>query len=347
MMKKLLVLLALLPFLAFQAGAQGNVSPLVFDSSTFDFGKVDEAGGTLFHTFTFINGASFPVRISQVSASCNCVSVSYPQSTLKGGETGVVSVAFNPVGLAGKVSRQVEIFLGDGQPGTTLEISTEIIPSEYDITEAYKVALPDGLRLESLNCKFGYIPVGHSSEQKIDIVNTSDKPLSIGAEPVNPASHLTVACPASLRPGEAGALILRHNFSKSAYGSYSDDVRILVNGSPCNRMVNVSSVAVDDFKSPTSSAPSMQIYPSQLKLKKIPVIGKYVTYFEIANNGKSDLVVRKVVVPEGVEAELTDGTSIAPGRKKKVIVKGDKPSFSVEVIVNDPVRPYKELRTSI
>lgn len=347
-MKRLLSLLTVLLLFPFTAGAQGATSPLVFDSMTFDFGTVDEAGGTLFHTFTFINGASFPVRISNISASCNCVSVSYPQSSLKGGETGEISVAFNPVGLGGQVVRQVEVFLGDSQPGVTLEISADIVRSNYDINEEYKVALPGGLRLKTLSTKFGYVPVGRSSEQKIDIVNTSSEAIRVEAEPLEPGSHLTVACPASLAPGEAGALILRYSFGKSAYGSFSDDVQILVNGSSCNRTVSTSAVAVDDFKASSSnSVPTMQIYPSALKVRKIPVLGKYVTSFEIANNGKADLVVRAVSVPEGVETDLPDGSSISPGRKRKVNVRADKASFSVEVVVNDPVRPFKELRTSI
>lgn len=347
-MKRLLALMTALMLLPFVVGAQSVTSPLVFDSDTFNFGTVDEAGGTLFHTFTFINGASFPVRISNISASCNCVSVSYPQSSLEGGETGEISVAFNPVGLGGKVVRQVEVFLGDNRPGVTLEISADIVRSKYDITEEYKVALPGGLRLKTLSTKFGYVPVGRSSEQKIDIVNTSSEAIRVEAEPVDPGSHLTVACPASLAPGEAGALILRYSFGKSAYGSYSDEVQIIVNGSSCNRVVTTSAVAVDDFKASSSkSAPNMQIYPSILKVRKIPVVGRYVTSFEIANNGKADLVVRAVSVPEGVETDLPDGSSIRPGQKRKVNVKADKASFSVEVVVNDPVRPFKELRTSI
>lgn len=346
-MKRFLLILAAALLLPLMAGAQEKASPLVFDSLCFDFGQVDEDGGTLFHTFTFMNGASFPVRISQVSASCNCVSVSYPQSVLQGGEVGVISVAFNPVGLSGKVLRQVEIFLNDNQPGVTLEISTDIIPSEYDINEAYKIALPDGLRMESLVCKFGYVPVGHSSEGKIDIVNTSSSPVTVQAEPVNPGSHLTVACPASLAPGEAGALIFRYSFGKKSYGSFSDEVRVLVNGSPCNKVISTSAVAVDDFSSSKGPKPSMQIYPSLLKVRKIPVIGKYVTSFEIANNGKADLIVRSISVPEGVETDLDDGTAIRPGQKRKVNVRSDRTTFNVEVVVNDPVRPFKELRTSI
>lgn len=345
-MKKILLLLLSFLFLPFTSGAQAGSSPLVFDTYSHDFGVVDEAGGTLFHTFTFIDGASFPVRISQVSASCNCVSVSYPQSRLKGGETGEISVAFNPVGLRGKVQRQVEVLLGDGQPGVILEVSAEIVPSEYDIAEAYKIAFPGGLRLESLSRKFGYIPVGKSSESRIDIVNTSSEPLTVEAEPVDPASHLTVACPASLGPGEAGALIFRYSFGKSAYGSYNDEVQVLVNGAPCNRNITVSAVAVDDFKSGTAS-PSMQISPSYLTVRKIPVVGKYYTSFELANNGRSDLIVRKVVTPEGVETDISDGFVLAPGKKRKVQVRADMADFNVEVIVNDPVRPYKELRTSI
>ncbi len=333
--------------LSVRSYGQDGISPLVFDSIAFDFGTVNEADGTLFHTFTFINGASVPVRISQISTTCNCVSVAYPQHEMKGGEVGTVSVAFNPIGMAGEVMRQIDVILSDGYPGVTLEIVTDIVPSEYDITQQYKVALPDGLRVEGLAAKFGYIPVGQSSERHLAVFNDSDTSLSFEAEPLNPGSPLVVSCPKSLGPGEAGAIILRYNLASSGYDSYKDELQISVNGAPCNRIVTVSAVGIDDFSKSKSAAPSMQIYPSELQVKKVPLLEKYYTSFEITNSGKSDLVIRRTVVPEGVETDLEDGTAIKPGTKKKVSVKSVIPDFAVEVIANDPSRPYKEIRTSI
>lgn len=345
-MKKILTLFLFAAILDLSAMAQSFTSPLVFDSEQFDFGEVNEGDGTLFHTFTFINGASFQVRISNVSASCNCVSVSYPHSYLAGGETGTISVAFNPVGLKGPVQRQIEVFLGDGNHGQTLEITADIVPSEYDINEEYKSAFPSGLRLKALSCKFGYVPVGKSAERSIDVINTSDAPVMIEAEPVNSGSPLTVSCPESLAPGEAGTIIFRYAFSSKGYGSYNDEVRVFINGEQCNRLLDISAIAVDDFKKNAQRNPVMQIYPSSLSVKKLPFVDRYFTSFEIANTGKSDLIVRKICVPDGVDADMEDGISIKPGQKRKVSLKSRVPSFNAEVIVNDPVRPYKELRTT-
>lgn len=345
-MKRIIILLlavsVLLPLKLF---GQEPVSPLVFDSEEFDFGRVKEGDGTLFHTFAFINGAAAPVRISQVSASCNCVSVSYPQSELEGGESGIISVALNPVGLVGKVVRGISVYLDGGLAGRTLEISADIEPSEYDIEEAYKIAFPDGLRLESLSRKFGYVPVGKSSEKHIAVVNTSNRPISMEAEVDDPGSHLSVACPSSLAPGEAGAVILRYNMPSRAYGAYNDEVTVVVNGSSCNRKLSVSAIAVDDFSGGKGVSPVMQIYPSILDVKRIPVINKYCASFEIANNGKADLVIRNASVTDGAETDLSGGTVLKPGQKRRFTVHSTTPDFSLGVVSNDPLRPYKELRT--
>ncbi|MDO5442129.1 MAG: DUF1573 domain-containing protein [Bacteroidia bacterium] len=339
------LLLAISMILPLKLFGQEPVSPLVFDSEKFDFGQVQEGGGTLFHTFSFVNGASTPIRISQVHASCNCVSVSYPQSVLQGGETGIISVALNPVGLGGKVVREIGVYLNDGKAGRTLEISAEIVPSEYDIKEAFKVALPDGLRLEGLSKKFGYVPVGSSSEKHIAIINDSSSPITLETETVEPGSHLTVASPSSLAPGEAGAVILRYNMPSKAYGAYEDEVRIFVNGAPCNRLISVSAIAVDDFSSTDGAVPVMQIYPSLLDVKKIPLLDKYFASFEIKNNGMADLLIRKIETSDGAGTDLPDGAVIKPGQKRKFLVHSVSPSFRVGVVANDPLRPYKELRT--
>ena len=132
------------PLMAQEAG-----SPLIFDSYECDFGEVEEAEGTLFNTFHFINGSGTPVRILRISASCSCVSVSYPQDPIPGGETGEISVAFNPARTAGDVIRMVDIYLMDGKPGVSLTLKAKVNPSEYVLEDVYPVSEQYLYRAES------------------------------------------------------------------------------------------------------------------------------------------------------------------------------------------------------
>ena len=346
-MRRFRIFLALLPCMALpvESFSQEGTSPLIFESYGCDFGEVEEAGGTLFQTFHFINGSSAPVRILRVAASCSCVSVSYPQSLLEGGEVGEISVAFNPARTAGDVLRTVDIILSGGQPGVSLTLKAHVIPSEYDIEDVYGVSLPDGVRLTSLTGRFGYVAAGKMAERRIDVINSSSSPVTLAAEQDTEAGFLAVACPERLGPGEAGSLILRYTLPRrqSAYGLHEDNVTLLVNGRPCNRQLEISCIGIEEFDG-QGPAPSLQVYPSRLEMKR-QLLGKgYSGSIEIRNNGRSDLRFFKVELPDGASCDLPDGAVLKPGARRKVTVRSASPELRLGLVTNDPARPYKELR---
>ena len=347
-MKSFRLYLTILLCLALPADlfSQDDPSPLIFDAYECDFGEVEESGGTLFQTFSFINGAATPVRILRVSASCSCVSVSYPQSRLEGGETGEISVAFNPARTVGDVVRMVDIFMSDGLPGVSLTLKAHVIPSEYDIEDIYTVSLPDGVRLTSLSQRFGYLAAGKMAERRIDVINSSSSPVTLDAEMDSEVGFLAVACPERLGPGEAGSLILRYTLSKDidAYGMHEDKVTLLVNGRPCNRTLDVSCIGIEELDDKGPS-PSLQVYPSRPEMKK-SLFGRGCSgTFEIRNSGKAELRIRKVDLPEGATSDLPDGAVLKPGASRKVTVRASGQEFRLGLVTNDPVRPYKEIRT--
>ena len=348
-MKAFRILFALVLCLSFPVDSfpQDGKSPLVFEAYECDFGEVEEAGGTLFRTFTFINSSSAPVRILRVAASCSCVSVSYPQTLLQGGEVGEISVAFNPARTAGDVLRMVDVILSGGQPGVSLTLKAHVIPSEYDIEDVYSVSLPDGVRLTSLSQRFGYLVVGKMAERRIDVINSSDSSVTLEAEQASEAGFLAVACPERLGPGEAGSIILRYSLSKSlsAYGMHEDSVTLLVNGRPCNRTLEVSCIGIEEIDE-QGVAPSMQVYPSRLEMKRQLLGRGYSGSIEIHNNGKADLKIRKVDLPEGASCDLPDGAVLKPGAGRKVTVRSSSPDLRLGLVTNDPVRPYKDMRSS-
>ena len=349
-MRTLTAILSALLCMAFPAtlfSQEEDPSPIVFDAYECDFGEVEESGGTLFHTFSFINGSGSPIRILRVSASCSCVSVSYPQDRIGGGQTGEISVAFNPARTFGEVVRMVDIFLSDGLPGVSLTIKAKVKPSEYDIEDIYSVALPDGVRITGTSQRFGYLAAGKMAERRIDVINASDKPVTIGTESDNALGLLSVACPERLGPGEAGSFILRYTLPDAAasYGMHEDKVTLLVNGRPCNRTLEVSCIGVEDFEGRKGPAPALQVYPSRLEMKK-SLLGKgYSGSVVIRNTGSGELRIRKVDLPDGVTADMPDGTVLRNGASRKVTFRSASAAFSSGLVTNDPVRPYKEIRT--
>ena len=328
--------------------AQEAGSPLIFDSYECDFGEVEEADGTLFNTFHFINGSGAPVQILRISASCSCVSVSYPQEPVPGGDTGEISVAFNPARTAGDVIRMVDIYLMDGKPGVSLTLKAKVNPSEYALEDIYTVSLPGGIRLTSLSQRFGYVTAGSMAERRIDVINTSDSAVAIGAEPEQDLGLLSVASPQRLGPGEAGSIILRYTLPDDLHGlgAHEDRVDLLLDGRPVNRQIQVSCIGIADLEKAKGPAPSLLVQPTSPVMKK-SLLGKgYSGTYTIRNGGKADLKIIKADLPLGVVSDLSWDTVLKPGASKKVKIQSDNAEFRFGLVTNDPARPYKEIQTT-
>lgn len=90
------------------------VAPLSFDSTEWDFGKVDPDAGTLFHTFRITNDSDTDFRIAGLSCSCSCVNAYIGRTEIRPGETIDLKVSVKPGGYSGRVEHTVTLY-GKGE----------------------------------------------------------------------------------------------------------------------------------------------------------------------------------------------------------------------------------------
>ena len=67
-----------------------------FDETEFDFGIVKQSGGVVSHDFTFTYNGTEPVKIVGTPGSCLCTSAFTDKDIYQPGESGVLTVEFNP-----------------------------------------------------------------------------------------------------------------------------------------------------------------------------------------------------------------------------------------------------------
>ncbi|MCF7905659.1 DUF1573 domain-containing protein [Candidatus Gracilibacteria bacterium] len=75
---------------------ENDVPSLQFKETSFDFGVIAQSGGTVSHDFQFVYKGDSPLSITGVPTSCACTSATVDPSILHPGNTGVVTVTFNP-----------------------------------------------------------------------------------------------------------------------------------------------------------------------------------------------------------------------------------------------------------
>ena len=71
-----------------------NIAKIIFDSSEFNFGTVNE-GAIVRHTFTFKNTGKTPLLISDVRTTCGCTVPTWNKNPIPAGASDKIDVSFN------------------------------------------------------------------------------------------------------------------------------------------------------------------------------------------------------------------------------------------------------------
>ena len=346
-MKKYMVPVILLAFLtiAYSHG-QTKDANISFDKEQHDFGKIDEADGSVTHNFEFINTGSVPLIISQVRASCGCTSPNWSKEPVLPGNKGFVSATYNPKNRPGPFNKSLTIISNATTPNKILRILGDVNPKPKGIEDIYRYSMGK-IRLKSNHMSFARVVKGQQSTQVMEIINISDEPVDITFDRI--PGHITIAAnPVTLKPNEKGLIEATYNSEgKNDWGFVIDRVNVLVNGESGNaNRLTISATLEEDFSALTpeqmANAPAISFDNHTFQFNEIKQGEKVEHTYTITNNGKSDLIIRKIKASCGCTAvsPVDDIIKAGASTTMKVIFnsagKVGKQNKTITVISNDP-----------
>ncbi|MBO5952290.1 MAG: DUF1573 domain-containing protein [Bacteroidaceae bacterium] len=337
--------------------AQAPKSPIQFDSNEHNFGKIEEKDGIVKHTFYFMNTSSQNATISNILTSCGCTTVSYSTESIAPGETGELTVSFNPAGTEGEVIRELEVFTNQGRSIDRLLLMADVIPTPLGLEERYPRALAEPIRTETLQSNFGFIEQGKSESKSIILANIGTEIAKIRVVNSNENSLLTIEAPTAVKPQEVESVNVTYTIPATGeyYGTLRDTLWIYSNEVRSKNPIIVTSICTDQFdENSEEPAPSIRIEPSLVDLGIKPAGRVARGTFLIENTGKADLIIRDVETLNRCVCNLNNGTVIKPGEDHLVTVtlpapeeSGKTVMASVNITSNDPVRPFREIRIKL
>ena len=98
MMKKTLMMLAVMLFGCFTMAMAQKPAEIKFDKLTHNFGKFSEKNPVVECTFTFQNVGETPLVVNQAVASCGCTVPEFTKTPVQPGEKGEIKVTYNGTG---------------------------------------------------------------------------------------------------------------------------------------------------------------------------------------------------------------------------------------------------------
>ena len=330
---------------------------LVFDSLVHDFGRIKEVDGPVRHTFVFTNPFDHPIAIERVYTSCGCTHTDYSRKATRPGEQGTFTVEFDPEGREGKFDKKVTIVYNNGSGRTHLRVKGRVEGRPRSVADYYPQSLGGGVRADANYRAFGNMAQGTTRSMTVALINTLDHPITLDYVWHEASGALEVDMPTDLGAGEVALVTLTYSLTNGdKYGLLRDRIEPIIDGERYGHEIVATAIGIDNFELSDKGAGRAKadidpVYHDFGDARK----GQWLTTeLTVKNGGTAPLVVRSVLPREGTTIEgLTEGLTLAPGQSVVakvtfvVPIEGYDTVFGgAMVVVNDPLRPVRELRVA-
>ncbi len=209
-----------------------------FDKETHNFGTIYEEKGSVFYAFAFTNTGKVPVTIMNVKPSCGCTTPDWPKTPIAPGQKGIIKTEFSPKNRPGDFEKYITVLTNGDPESIKLYITGKVIPAKEDINVTYPIAM-GALRLNTNKIDFGNITLPTLPKKSINIVNNSDKDITISFKDITEYLSIKVY-PEILKPNEKGIISIQYITSKlKKVGAYNNLITLLVNSNPASAKIEI------------------------------------------------------------------------------------------------------------
>ena len=242
----------------------GQRAKIAFEKTTFNMGLVQENGGKVTHEFKFTNKGKAPLLIKFIETTCGCTTPKWNRKPIPPGDSGVVTVTFNPKDRPGVFSKKIIVYTNATPPNIVLRLEGEVITKSVDIPTTYPIVVGN-LRFTTDTIRLKQAETKH---QIINLINTGKKNISILS--IFKPNYLEVDCtPLTLGKEMMGNLIIRY-LPKHADKIKPDDYEMQVyrSSGAGGQHINKTSSAVRLIHKATGIVVACQTERSQLQNKE-------------------------------------------------------------------------------
>lgn len=330
---------------------------ITFERTEHDFGKINEADGRVTTIFSFKNEGMQPLVLSNVRASCGCTTPKWTREPIEPGQSGEITVTFNPNGRPGRFQKTITVTSNAQENNGTakLYIKGEVIPKPAKPVNQYTVQMGE-LSLKSKSINFGDVKMGEKPQREIEYANHTDHELNIDlatrSQDVMLLSQISLPTP---KPQETGKFQFWLDTENNAlYGPVEYNAYVVLGGKKeinDTYKLTISANIVEDFSqlsvAERQNAPIVEV-SSQLGLGKYAGNKKVKKNIEIQNAGANPLMIRRVYCTDK-SIELSAPKSVKSGKKAEIKCSfttiQNKGNYTREVVIitNDPVNPVKKV----
>lgn len=336
-------------------------SSLTFSELTYDFGNIEEDGGAVAHSFSFVNEGRTPVAVLSATSTCGCTVPTFSRKPVKAGESGVIEVTFDPMNRPGRFDKRIAVSVSGRDEPYRLTISGNVLPRRKSLDELYPAYIGNGLYAETNFHSFAYVEHGKVARTGIGLLNRSNKTLTVNILKKQTGGAFRVAerMPIVLKPEERAEITVETDLASGCgiYGTVTESLVFEIDGRRSDAEVVITGIAIDNRDGWSDNfVPKGELNKNVVKFGAVKHDGMSVSeFFEIVNTGSAPLTIRSVEgVAEGTELSIAAGDTVSAGERRRVRVsvepsrKGWGPAVeNIRIVTDDPARPVRDLKVTM
>ena len=334
---------------------QQNSTSISFKKTVFDFGTIKEQDGVVTYNFEFVNSGKGPLIIKRVVASCDCTTTDWPKEPLVPGSGGGLKVVFNPKDRSGKIDKIITVYSNAENATVVLQIKGVVQERTKSLEEIYNRILGE-FRFKGTNLYFNRVFADKIKTDTLEFISEAKETTKIGCK-ISGLTYLSVKfIPEIIKPKEKGLMIITIDAKKrNDWGLVIDRFYLTQNDKDIDGgLITVSANIEENFSILTeeqrTNAPQIEIANPNYDFGQVEESQLVENEFKFTNNGKSDLIIRKIKASCGCTMVEPADKVIKPTKTSsfKATVKTNgfsgRIAKSITIITNDPVNPTVVVR---
>ena len=343
----------------FAVAMMGQQAVITFEKTEHDFGKINEADGRVSVVFNFKNEGMAPLVLSNVRASCGCTTPTWTKEPVEPGQTGTITVTYNPNGRPGRFQKTVTITSNASEPTKKVYIKGEVIPKQAKPVNQYKLEVGE-LNMKSRVLDLGTIKHGEKASGELEYTNLKKEAhkVELATNGQTDAFLIHQITLNEVKPNEVGKFFFAADTKDSKlYGPVEVYAYVVVDGkkdlSEPYRLTIKANIE-EDFSNLSveqkQSAPIIEV-PAEINAGKFAAGKVHKFVLPIHNSGVRALEIRRAYCPDERVNVKSTPKPIKSGKKGALALdinakelKAGAYSREIILISNDFVNPIKKVK---
>lgn len=202
-----------------------------FHDGFCDFGTIEEKDGSVTRTFEFRNNRRDTVVICDITTVCRCMTGQPSFHKVAPGETGSISLRFDPAYRSGDFNYSVVLWYFDRKLHQSIKVKGNVVPMKHPVEEDHPYSWGEGLYTSHKVLPFGSIKPGETKEIFFRYGNGTDKPMDLRLETEGCCAHtIDMERHLTLAPDQRGKLYVRITMPEGYSGRHVNRIWFIVNG---------------------------------------------------------------------------------------------------------------------